>query len=199
MWQVLHFCAAVSLILMNGLWRPIAAETQKIAIEANVIHTMGPRGTLKPGVVIIDAGKIVAVGSPTEVKVPKGCERLHAGVVTPGLIDAKTSLGLSGIEDVPGDQDQDESTDPNTADVRALDSFNPREKLLEYVLSYGVTTVQAGPGPDNPIAGQAGIFKTVGPHGVASADQMAIRPVSAMVFNLGERPKDVYGGREKLR
>ncbi len=195
--HVLLSIAILSLILVNGFLSVSGAETRKIAIEANVVHTMGPQGTLKPGVVLIDDGKITAVGSPSEVKVPKDYVRLHALVVTPGLIDAKTSLGLSGIYNVPGDQDQDESTDPNTADVRALDSFNPREKLLEYVLSYGVTTVQAGPGPDNPIAGQAGIFKTIGAHGATSADQMAIRPVSAMVFNLGEHPKEVYGGKGK--
>ena len=194
---ILPLPATVTLLLLWGLWQVVFAETQKIAIKANVIHTMGPQGTLTPGIVLIDAGKILAIGTPFEVKVPKDYELLRAAVVTPGLIDAKTSLGLSGIYNVPGDQDQDESTDPNTADIRALDSFNPREKLLEYVLSYGVTTVQAGPGPDNPIAGQAGIFKTVGPRGTTSADQMAIRPVSAMVFNLGERPKDVYGGKGK--
>jgi imidazolonepropionase-like amidohydrolase len=195
--QIVHFTSVVGIILLNGLLLATRAEAQKIAIEANVIHTLGPSGILRPGVVILEAGKIIAVGSPAEVKIPKGIDRLHAAVVTPGLIDTKTSLGLSGIYNVPGDQDQDESTDPNTADVRALDSFNPREKLLEYILSYGVTTVQAGPGPDNPIAGQAGIFKTAGARGGVSADLLAIRPISAMVFNLGERPKEVYGGKGK--
>jgi imidazolonepropionase-like amidohydrolase len=101
------------------------------------------------------------------------------------------------LYNVPADQDQDESTDPNTADVRALDSFNPREPLLEYIRNLGVTTVQTGPGPDNPIAGQAGIFKTAGPHGVMEADAMAVRAYSAMVFNLGENPKNVYGSKNK--
>ena len=99
---------------------------------------------------------------------------------------------------IPADQDQDEATDPNTADVRALDSFNPREKLLEYINTYGVTTVQAAPGISNPIAGQAGIFKTVGPKTIGlTADQLAVRPVSAIVFNLGESPKRVYGKENK--
>ena len=92
---------------------------------------------------------------------------MHAAYVTPGLIDAKTTAGISGAYNIPADQDQDEATDPNTADVRAMDSFNPREKLLQYINTYGITTVQAAPGITNPVAGQAGIFKTVGPKTLA--------------------------------
>jgi len=173
------------------------AWAQKIAVEADTLSTQGTAGTLSPGVVLIENGKITAVGPASSITIPEGFERLHAKVATPGLIDAKTSVGLSGWYNVPADQDQDEPTDPNTADVRALDSFNPREPLLEYIRNLGVTTVQTGPGPDNPIAGQAGIFKTAGPHGVMEADAMAVRAYSAMVFNLGENPKNVYGSKNK--
>jgi len=173
------------------------AWAQKIAIEADTLSTEGPVRTFSPGVVLIENGKIAAVGSASTVTIPEGFERLHAKVATPGLIDAKTSVGLSGWYNVRADQDQDESTDPNTADVRALDSFNPREPLLEYIRKLGVTTVQTGPGPDNPIAGQAGIFKTAGAHGVMEADALAVRAYSGMVFNLGENPKNVYGTQHK--
>jgi imidazolonepropionase-like amidohydrolase len=174
-----------------------SAWAQKIAVEADTLSTEGQAQTLSPGVVLIENGKITAVGPASAVTVPEGFERLHAKVATPGLIDAKTSVGLSGWFNVRADQDQDESSAPNTADVRALDSFNPREPLLEYIRDLGVTTVQTGPGPDNPIAGQAGIFKTAGPHGVMEADAMAVRTYSAMVFNLGENPKSVYGSKDK--
>jgi imidazolonepropionase-like amidohydrolase len=166
---------------------------QRMAVEAETLHTMGPGGTITNGVLLIDNGKVVSAGPASQTKVPSGYERLRAKVATPGFIDAKTSLGLSGIYNVPADQDQDESTDPNTADVRAMDSFNPRERLLAYARDLGVTTVQAGPGPDNPIAGQAGIFKTAG----ETVEEMTVRAVSAMVFNLGEHPKAVYRERQK--
>ncbi|MGA9258891.1 MAG: amidohydrolase family protein, partial [Candidatus Sulfotelmatobacter sp.] len=123
---------------------------------------------------------------------------MHAAYVTPGLIDAKTTAGISGAYNIPADQDQDEQSEPNTADVRALDSFNPREMLLEYINTYGITTIQAAPGITNPIAGQAGIFKTVGPKTVGpTVDQLAVKPVSAIVFNLGESPKQFYGKKDK--
>src|SRR5262249_37654921 len=81
---------------------------------------------------------------------------------------------------------------------RAFDSFNPSERLIEYINSYGVTTIQVAPGLSNPIAGQAAIFKTRGEKSPSmTAEQMAVKQVSALVFDLGESPKAVYGGREK--
>jgi imidazolonepropionase-like amidohydrolase len=154
---------------------------------------MGDAGTLRDGVVLIEDGKITAVGPSERVSVPPDCQRFRAKVVIPGLIDSKGSVGLSGLYNVEADQDQDEATNPNTAELRVLDSFNPHEPLLAFARSYGVTTVQVSPGEVNPIAGQAGIFKTLGDN----SEQMSLRPVSAMVFNLGERPKGVYGERRK--
>jgi imidazolonepropionase-like amidohydrolase len=185
-----YIMLALSLLLLAS-----TAWAQKIAIEADTLYTEGPARTINHGVVLIENGKITAVGPANTTKIPEGYELLRTKIATPGLIDAKTSVGLSGNYNIPADQDQDERTDPNTADVRALDSFNPREPLIDYVREFGVTTVQTGPGPDNPIAGQAGIFKTSGPHGVREVDAMVVRAYSAMVFNLGEEPKNAYGAK----
>ncbi len=171
-------------------------SAQKIAIVADKLYTMSSEAQGRPGVVLIENGKIAAVRAGS--KAPDGYTVMHAVYVTPGLIDAKTTAGISGAYNIPADQDQDEQTDPDTADVRALDSFNPREMLLQYINTYGVTTVQSAPGITNPIAGQAGIFKTVGPKTVGpTVDELAVKPVSAIVFNLGESPKQFYGEKGK--
>jgi imidazolonepropionase-like amidohydrolase len=169
------------------------APPGRLAVEGDLVRTMGPRGDIRNGRVLIENGRIAAVGPASEVEVPAGCERLRAQVVTPGLIDAKSAVGLSGLYNVDADQDQDEATNPNTAEVRALDGFNPRDPLLAYVRRMGVTTAQVAPGEVNPIAGQAGIFKLAG----ENPETMAIRPLSAMVFNLGEAPKEFYGEQKK--
>jgi imidazolonepropionase-like amidohydrolase len=169
---------------------------QKIAVIADKLYTMGGETQGQPGVVLIENGKIVGVHGGNEA--PAGYTVMRAVYVTPGLIDTKTTAGISGAYNIPADQDQDEQTDPNTADVRALDSFNPREMLLQYINTYGITTVQTAPGVTNPIAGQAGIFKTVGPRTVGpTVDTLAVKPVSALVFNLGESPKQFYGRKDK--
>lgn len=169
---------------------------QKVAIVADKLYTMGSGAQGQPGVVLIDNGKVTAVHGGNSA--PAGYTAMHAAYVTPGLIDAKTTAGISGAYNIPADQDEDERTDPDTADVRAMDSFNPREKLLLYINTYGTTTVQAAPGITNPVAGQAGIFKTVGPKSIGpTVEELAVKPVSAIVFNLGESPKAFYGANHK--
>ena len=102
-------------------------------------------------------------------------------------------VGLAGWYNVLADQDQDETTGPNQAELRAIDGFNPSEPLLAYLLQHGVTVIQAGPGRSNPIGGQAGIFKT---HG-STVEAMTLRFPSAMIFTLGEVPKKTYGERKQ--
>jgi imidazolonepropionase-like amidohydrolase len=171
---------------------------QNFAVLADHLYSMTDGTQGGPGMVLVRDGKIEAVRIGPHQQPPDGYTPLKAAFATPGLIDADTTAGISGAYNIPADQDQDEATDPNTADVRTLDSFNPDEKLLKVLNQYGITTVQSAPGPRNPIAGRAGIFKTAGTgSGPATVEQLAIRQESAMVFNLGDNPKITYGKKEK--
>ncbi len=186
------------LLLLSAIAFAPFAQAANVAIVADHLYTMdaGPQGG--PGVVLIHDGKIEDVQLGADVKVPGGYQVIHGVYVTPGLIDAYTSTGDSGAYNIPADQDQDEATDPNTADVNVRDSLNPQDLLFRYVNAYGVTTMQVTPGPRNPIAGSAGIFKTTGPNSpFRTADQQIVQLNSAMIFNLGEAPKETYGRNHK--
>jgi imidazolonepropionase-like amidohydrolase len=187
------FVAAACLITASSV------SAQTVAISADHLYSMdgtAPQGG--PGLVLVRDGKIESVRGGANLAAPTGYQAIHGAYVTPGLIDTDTTTGVSGAYNIPADQDQDESTDPNTADVRVRDSLNPQDLLYRYVNSFGVTTLQVAPGDRNPIAGVAGIFKTVGPQSaIATVDQLSLRPESAMVFNLGEGPKDTYGSARK--
>jgi imidazolonepropionase-like amidohydrolase len=172
--------------LPRGATKP-TASSKRLAILAGRIHTVSG-GVISDGVIVVEDGKIAAVGPRAKVDVPKDTPLLTAAVVTPGLIDAACCIGLSGGTNTAADQDQDERTDPNQADLRVLDGFNPDEGLLEYVRREGVTTVHATPGRVNVLAGQTGVFKTFG----RSAEGMALRFPAALLVNLGEAPKAAY-------
>lgn len=164
----------------------------QVAVAAGRLYTAaGP--PIDDAVVLVEEGRIKKVGPRADVPIPEGWPVLSAAVVTPGFIDAHSSVGLSGLFNVPADQDQEEAVAPNQGALRVLDGFNPREPLLGYLLRHGVTLLQCMPGPGNPIAGQAGVFRTFG----ESAEGMKVRFPSAMVFNLGERPKQIYGERRQ--
>jgi imidazolonepropionase-like amidohydrolase len=169
----------------NG--KAFTGSPTRFAVRAGRLHTVS-KGTIADGVVIVADGKIEAVGRWGEVKVPDGVPVLTAAAVTPGMIDAHTCVPPTGALNLPADQDQDEHSDPNQADLRVLDGFNPNEPLLEFLRREGVTVVRACPGRTNVIAGQAGIFRTSGP----SAEKMTVRFPAAILVNLGEAPKQAY-------
>ncbi|HWP41582.1 MAG TPA: amidohydrolase, partial [Blastocatellia bacterium] len=152
-----------SMILFALLWVAASADVAlaQIAVRGETVHTQaGP--PIKDGVVLIRDGKIERVGPASQVKIPAEYKVLSAKVVTPGLIDARTVVGLSGYLNQPHDQDQLETSAPMQPELRAIDSYNPREKLVEWVRSYGVTTIHTGHAPGALISGQTMIVKTQG-------------------------------------
>ncbi len=172
--------------------QPAQGKPNRLAVFAGRIHTVG-KGTIANGAVLLEDGKVRYVGSRAGMPaLPEGTPALTAAVVTPGLIDAHTVVGLSGKYNVPADQDQDEVSDPNQADLRVLDSFNPAEALLQFSREQGVTVVHAHPGRANVIAGQTGIFRTYG----LTAERMTLRFPAGLLVNLGEVPKQTYPNRQ---
>ncbi len=138
-----------------------AAEAQ-VAVRAKTVHTMGPAGTIDEGVVVIVDGKVAAVGPAASIRVPAGYRVLVAEVATPGLVDARSTVGLSGIYNTRHDSDQIERSSPMQPELRALDAYNPQERLVGYLRSFGVTTVHTGHAPGELISGQTIVVKTTG-------------------------------------
>ncbi|MHC4940537.1 MAG: amidohydrolase family protein [Planctomycetota bacterium] len=161
--------------------KPGKAKT--FVLRAGLLHT-GLK-TIPDGAVVVQDGRIRTVARFAELRIPDGTPVYTAAQATPGLIDTHGSAGLSGIFNVTADQDLTEKTDNNQAALRVIDGFNAREKLVRYLLAHGVTILQAVPGPTEPIAGQAGIFRT----DRDTVEEATIRFPSAMVFNLGEAVK----------
>lgn len=143
------------------------------------------------GVILIDGGKIKKVGSASSVKVPKGAEVIDAKkkLVTPGLIDAHSHMGMweeaIGFE---GD-DGNEITDPITPNLRAIDAVYPFDTQFETARNGGVTAVVTGPGSANVVGGKFVAIKTVG----KCVDDMVIKEPVAMKCAFGENPKRCYG------
>jgi imidazolonepropionase-like amidohydrolase len=154
----LHYGLKVALLLLMSA----ASAAAQTVIKGGVLHTMGPAGTIRNGVVVIQGGRITAVGPAAEVAIPEGATVLTAEVVTPGLIDAHCVVGLSGIYNQPHDSDQIERSGPIQPELRALDAYNPQERLVEWVRSYGVTTIHTGHAWGELISGQTIIVKTAG-------------------------------------
>jgi imidazolonepropionase-like amidohydrolase len=132
----------------------------QLAIQGETIYTLSG-APIRDGIVLTTKdGKIKSVGKASSIKVPDGVRLLKAKVVTPGLIDARSVVGFSGILNQPHDQEQLEKSAAIQPELRAIDGFNPRDPLVDYVRSFGVTTLHTGHAPGALVSGQTMIVKT---------------------------------------
>lgn len=132
---------------------------QSLAVRAETLYTAaGP--AIPDGIVLIQDGRISAVGRASEVKVPAGVVVKRARVAIPGLVDGRSTVGLSGLLNQAHDQDQLEGSAPIQPELRAIDAYNGRDPLVGYLRSLGVTTVHTGHGPGALISGQTFVIKT---------------------------------------
>ena len=152
---------ARSLVGAAGVMLANAGGLQaQVAVRGETVYTMAG-APIKNGVVLVGkAGAIERVGPAGSVSIPKGYRVLNAKVVTPGLIDAHTVVGLAGALNAPFDQDQLEKSNPIQPDLRAVDAYNSRELLVGWLRHYGITTIHTGHGPGALISGQTMIVKT---------------------------------------
>ena len=132
-----------------------------VVVRGDLVHTVsGP--AIADGYVLIRDGDIAAVGRADEL-VLDGDERVHhARIVTPGLVDARGTVGLTGQYNIPHDQDMLEGSKPMQPQLRAIDAYNPQERLVEWVRGFGTTTVHTGHAPGALISGRTFIVKTAG-------------------------------------
>ncbi len=158
-------------------------------IVNGVVHTM-ETGTIPDGFVRVAGNRIAQVGPMSAL--PEGWEGrvidAGGGHVLPGFIDAHCHVGLYGAS--AQEDDLNESPDPCTPQLRALDGVDPFNRYFAEARRAGVTCVHTGPGSADPIAGQSVLLKTAG----TVADQMVVRSPAAMKFALGENPKGVHKG-----
>jgi imidazolonepropionase-like amidohydrolase len=164
-----------------------------LAIKNAQIFTI-THGIIEKGTVLINNGKIVEVGE--QVNIPVGFTVIDAkgSVLTPGLIDVHTHLGV--YEEIIGKAgaDGNELTDPVTSHVRALDAINPADRGFRDAYEGGITCAQVMPGSGNVIGGEMVIVKTFG----RVVEEMVVKSPSGLKIAFGENPKRVYGDKGKM-
>lgn len=171
-----------------------AAHAQ-LAIKARTLYPMtGDLAPLRDGVVLCGAdGKIQRVGAAGDVPIPDGWRVIEAEVAVPGLIDARTTVGLSGLLNWERrDQEQLEPSAPMQPELRAVDAFNGRDPLVQWVRELGVTTLHTGHAPGALISGQTMVVKT-NVTTVLTPDDV-LTPLAAIAVTLGP---DGFGKGEK--
>ncbi len=166
--------AAAVLAGALALAPPVTAQT--VAITGATVHPVSST-PIENATVLVRDGRIVAVGS--DVEIPDGAERLDASgtVVTPGLIDTGSTLGLTEVGAVGDTRDYAlGGPDPIRAAFDVMDGINPNSSLIPVTRLLGITTALTSPA-GGLIAGRAAMVDLAG----ATLGEMAVRPRAAMM------------------
>jgi imidazolonepropionase-like amidohydrolase len=180
----------VSLVMIVAL--PAAWAQETVAIRGGKLLTV-THGVIENGTVLVEDGKIKAVG--TDVSIPPGAKVIDAAgkVVMPGMMDAGDQLGLVEIPGEPVTDDSTEYNDPIHPELRVLDALNPGSELFRVTRAEGITSAVSTPAGGNLIAGQSAVINLDG----GTVRKIVIASPAALVINLGESSKATYGSKGK--
>jgi imidazolonepropionase-like amidohydrolase len=174
------------LLLAAAPAAPLGA--QEIAIVGGTVHPVsGP--PIEAAIVLIRDGRIVAVGE--DVAVPAGARRIEAAgkVVTPGLFDPYSSLGLVEVDQVEPTRDERMQDDLVTPAFDPVIGLNPHSTLLPFARAGGLTTAATMPS-GGLIAGQAAVIDLAG----GTPSEMLVRRGAAMMADFDEGAAQAVGG-----
>ena len=134
------------LAVLLGLAASLSAQEKPLAFTgAQIIPIVGE--PIANGVLVVQHGKILAVGAAGSVAIPAGAEIREATgkVLMPGLVDSHSHIGGGSGGD---------GSSPIQPDARVLDSIDARSPSIQKAQSGGITTVNVMPGSGHLISGQ---------------------------------------------
>src|SRR5579863_7337687 len=180
--------------LLAGATAMFAADTSApkvIAIQGGKLLTVS-HGTIENGVLVIEDGKITAVGEAGQVKIPAGAQIVDAKGMTvyPGLIDPETNFGLTEISADQMTNDLEERSDEIMPHMHVYDAFHSETELIPVARLNGVTNAVVAPSTGDSIAGQDIFIQLYG----RDRDDMIMGRDVALAMNYGAEQRR-RGGR----
>ncbi|MCF6139306.1 amidohydrolase [Pseudalkalibacillus berkeleyi] len=143
------------------------------------------------GDLLVENGKIISL--ERGIQIDEGTEVIDAtGMhLLPGFIDVHTHLGLYDEGTGWAGNDANETNDPLTPHIRAIDGVHPLDIGFNDAIKFGITTAHVMPGSANVIGGQTAVIKTYG----KNIEKMIIKEKAGLKIALGENPKRIHSGR----
>lgn len=151
--------------------------------------------TLENGCVLINEGKIIDIGKAIKLDDDGELQVIDAkgNWVMPGIIESHCHVGITEEKKGFEGDDSNETCNPITPYLRALDAINPMDAAFAAAVHAGITAVMVGPGSSNVVGGQFLVMKTYG----RIVDEMIVKNPAAMKIAFGENPKKNYSDQGK--
>jgi imidazolonepropionase-like amidohydrolase len=174
----------------------LPAQTTPIVLKGGKVLTI-THGTMENSVVVMQGGKITAVGAAGSVNVPGNAEVIDVSGMTvyPGLIDSETQLGLTEISFEAMTNDMIEMSDEIMPNMHTADAFHAESVLIPVARMNGITNAVVAPSDGDTLPGQDSFIQLAG----ASATEMLLIRDNAMALNFTGDQRRNKGGFEKRK
>jgi imidazolonepropionase-like amidohydrolase len=181
-------------LLLLTVPKPAQTQDHPIALKGGKLLTI-THGVIENGVVLMQAGKITAVGAASSVNLPAGSEVIDATGMTiyPGLIDSETHLGLTEIEAEAMTNDLVEPSDEIMPHMHTAEAFHAESALIPVARVNGITNAIVAPESSDTLPGQDSFIQLAG----ANATEMLLIRDNAMPLNFTGDQRRNKGGFEK--
>ncbi len=188
-------CMGVALPRETARGESVAApEGATVLLRGGTVMTAaGP--TLERGDVLVRGAHIARVAESIDPPAGARVIELDGRVVTPGIIDPHSHLGVYAVPRALAHADGNEMTGPFQPALRAADAFWPGDPAIRRAVAGGVTTVHVLPGSANLVGGQGVTLRLGAALGAAEMAFQGAPP--GMKMACGENPKRLYGGERK--
>ena len=144
-------------------------------------------GVIENGVLVMQNGKIAAVGPAASVSVPRDAKVIDVSGMTvyPGLIDSETHLGLTEISADQMTNDLVETSDEIMPHMHVYDAFHGETALIPVARINGITNALVAPASQDTLPGQDSFIQLDG----RSAEEMLMVRDVAMPLNFTGRQR----------
>jgi imidazolonepropionase-like amidohydrolase len=183
--------------MTNLLGAPLLqAQDKAIALKGAKVLTI-THGVIENGVVVMEGGKIAAVGAASSVTIPVGAQVIDATGMTvyPGLIDSETQLGLTEISAEAMTNDLVEASDEIMPHMHVADAFHAESELIPVARLNGITNAIVAPESEDTLPGQDSFIQLFG---ASSTEMLTIRDIAMPLNFTGEQRRN-KGGFEKRK
>jgi len=172
------------------------AQDKPVVLKGGKLLTI-THGVIENGVLVMEGGKIAAVGSANAVRIPSGAQVIDAAGMTiyPGLIDSETQLGLTEISAEAMTNDLVEMGDEIMPHMHTAEAFHAESALIPVARMNGITNAVVAPEGADTLPGQDSFIQLAG----ASATEMLLIRDNAMPLNFTGDERRNKGGFEKRK
>jgi imidazolonepropionase-like amidohydrolase len=172
------------------------AQDKPVVLRGGKVLTV-THGAINNGAIVMEGGKITAVGDAGTIHVPAGARVVDVTGMTiyPGLIDSETQLGLTEISAEQTTNDLVELSDEIMPHMHTAEAFHAESALIPVARMNGITNAVIAPENADTLPGQDSFIQLAG----ANATEMLLIRDNAMPLNFTGDQRRNKGGFEKRK